>query len=142
MDKHPITNIDHCRVIDLERHQAPTGTLTVAQNSNELPFAIRRIFYIYDVPAMAERGGHSHYEMEEMIVAATGCFDVTVSDGHNERTFTLRNPSQALYIPAGLWRTIENFSAAGVALCLSSTLYDEADYVREYNEFLKLKGCQ
>lgn len=141
MNNHPMTTVDDCRLISLERHPHCRGSLTVAQNSDELPFAIRRIFYIYDIPAEAERGGHSHYREQQLIVAASGCFDVKIFDGQRWRTFTLKRPYDALYIPPGLWRTIDSFSSGSIVLTLSSILFDEADYVRDIDDFIKLKTC-
>lgn len=139
MTEHPSTTIDDCRIIRLEHHPDSCGTLTVAQNSDAIPFAIRRLYYIYDIPSDAERGGHSHHCEQRLLVAVAGCFDVKVCDGVSWRTFTLKRPSEALYIPAGLWRTLENFSAGSVVLALSSTKFDENDYVRDFDEFVKLK---
>lgn len=136
---HPATTVNDCRIISLERHQHSCGSLTVAQNSDELPFAIKRIFYIYDIPTEAERGGHSHYNEQQIIVAASGCFDVKIFDGDKWRTFTLKKPYEALYIPPGLWRALDNFSSGCIVLTLSSILFDENDYIRDLNDFVKQK---
>lgn len=137
---HLHSTLAQCRLINLETHSADGGKLTVADNSHGLPFVIRRVFYTYDIPAGAIRGGHSHREEEEMIVAVTGCFDVTVTDGLEWRTFTLRRADQGLYVPAGLWVSLAGFSAGCVVLSMSSTLYVEENYVRDYDEFLRLRG--
>lgn len=137
-NNHSLSVIGDCRVIDLPRHRHENGSLTVVQNDNSTPFAVRRVFYLYDVPGDSERGGHSHHVARELIVAAGGCFDVVLDDGHERRTFTLRRPSQALYIPAGIWRSLNNFSSGAVCLVLTSEKYDEADYVRDYDRFLQL----
>ncbi len=136
---HPATTIDDCRIINLNRNHHQMGTLTVAENSDALPFAIRRVFYIYDIPAGAERGGHSHHMEEQLIIAACGCFDIVISDGRNQRTLTMRKPYEGLYIPAGIWRSLHNFSSGSVCLTLCSTKFDESDYVRHFDDFLKLK---
>lgn len=131
-------DINDCRIIKLPTHCDPAGNLIVAQNSNNLPFAIERVFYIYDIPTDAHRGGHAHYREQQLIVAAAGCFDVEVTDGTTSRTFTLRRPSEALYVPAGLWRAMKNFAGASVCLTLSSTHYDENDYIRNFDQYLSL----
>ena len=137
---HPATKVGDCKIVTLPHHLNKSGTLTVAENSNALPFAVQRIYYIYDIPAAAERGGHSLYLEQKLIVAVAGCIDVTVFDGTETLTFTLRRPYEALYVPPGLWRTLGNFSSGSVALVLSSTHFDEADYVRDLDTFINLKS--
>lgn len=138
-DPHPTSSVDDCRIIELPRVRHANGSLTVAENIDpELPFEIRRVFYIYDVPADAGRGGHSHYSDLALIVALTGSFDVVVDDGVNRRTFTLNRPYKALYVPAGIWSTLTEFSGGAVCMVLTSQRYSEADYVRDYDEFLRL----
>ncbi len=112
----------------------------MAENGSDIiPFNIRRVFYLYDVPADAERGGHSHFQAEELIVALSGCFDVVLDDGKRPPVrFTLNRPYQALYIPTGLWRTLDNFSGGSVCMVLTSERYSEADYVRDYERFKTL----
>lgn len=140
---HSVSNISQCRMIAVERHSHHNGSLCVADNASDgIPFEVKRVFYIYDVPAHSERGGHSHYEMEEFIVAVSGAFDVTVDDGISKFRFTLNSPDMGLYIPAGIWRTLDNFSSGSVCLALCPTLFDEADYVRDYNRFLELTECK
>ncbi len=138
---HSTSTVDDCRIINLPCHRAGDGTLTVAENSVAIPFAIRRIYYIYDIPSSSERGGHSHHTEQRLLIAASGCFDVRVCDGRQWRTFTLKKPDQALYIPAGIWRVLNNFSSGSVVLALSSTRFDENDYVRDFKKFTLLKGC-
>ena len=137
-DSHKLSSVNDCRIITLPRHSECNGALSVLENGNDLPFAIRRVYYLYDIPADAERGGHSHHRMQAMMVAAAGSFSVEVSDGAASRRFTLNRPWQALYIPAGIWRTVKEFSSGSVCLNIVSEEYDEADYVRDYNAFLKL----
>ena len=132
--------MSHCQLLELEHHSASGfGMLTVAANGNELPIEIRRVFYIYEVPAGAVRGGHAHHRMNELIVAVSGCFDVELTDGKTTTTVTLRRPTEGLFIPAGVWRSLSNFSSGCVALTLCDTDYDESDYIRDYNEFIQLK---
>lgn len=134
-----MTTVDDCRVVKIERHPHRLGTLTVAQNSGKLPFDIRRIYYIYDIPTGSERGGHSHIQQESMIMAVGGSFDVLVSDGVNQKKFTLNRPYEGLYIPKGIWRSIDNFSSGSIVLVLASTDYSEDDYIRSYEDFVTTK---
>lgn len=136
---HTKTTVHNCRTLALPHHPSPQGILTSVQNSLEIPFAIRRIYYLYDVPTDSERGGHSLCSEEKIIVAVAGCFDVTIDDGHQQRTITLRRPFEGLYIPPGIWRTLQNFSSGSVALVLSSSKFDENDYIRQYDRFVKTK---
>lgn len=140
---HAVSSVDDARIVSLRAIESDRSRITVADNrSGELPFEIRRVYYLYDLPALAERGGHSHRAEQRLIVAAAGCFDVTLDDGARQVTVTLRHPSRALYIPPGLWITVGAFSAGAVALALCSTLFDEGDYVRSYDEFLSLTSCK
>lgn len=135
---HGVSTVDDCRMIDLPRRSDPMGSLTEVENVASAPFDIKRVYYLYDVPSQAERGGHSHLTEQRLIMAISGSFDVTVDDGRNRRTFSLNNPSRALYIPPGIWRTVQNFSSGSVCLALSSGLYYADDYVRDYNRFKEL----
>ena len=127
------------KLIDLPKIVDPRGNLTVAEGCSEVPFDIKRTFFIYDVPGGAERGGHSHYTSQQFIIAISGSFDVTVDDGTEQRTFTLNRPYQGLLVVPGIWRTLQNFSSGSVCLALASHHFDENDYVREYEDFLRLK---
>lgn len=140
INSHEISDIGDVRIIDLPRHRHANGSLTVVENGAEgVPFDVRRVFYLFDVPADAERGGHSHHRAQEMIVALMGSFDVVLDDGVNEpRRFTLNRPYKALYIPAGLWRTLDNFSGGGICMVLTSERYSEEDYERDYQNFKRL----
>lgn len=138
INSHQISLIDDCHIISLDRHSHQNGSLSVVENSDKFPFLIKRIFYLYDIPGDSERGGHSHHKAQELIIAASGCFDVTLTDGHVSKTFTLNRPYNALYIPAGIWRSIDNFSSGSVCLVLTSELFSEDDYVRDFKQFLSL----
>lgn len=138
MDNHATSRLDDCRIITLPRHRHPNGSLTVVDNADGAPFDIKRVFYLYDVPGDSSRGGHSHHQAQEIIVAASGSFDVTLTDGHNTRTFSLNRPYHGLYIPAGIWRSLDNFSSGAVCLVLTSECFDEADYVRDFDHFTRL----
>lgn len=137
-DSHSISSLLRCRIIELPRHRHPNGSLTVVENDGSIPFEVKRVFYLYDVPGDSERGGHSHYKAKELIVALSGSFDITLTDGRLTRVFTLNRPYQALYIEAGIWRSLNNFSSGSVSLVLTSENYDEADYVRDFDEFQRL----
>lgn len=137
-DSHRTSRLAQCRIITLPRRRHDNGSLSMVENSPEFPFAVRRVFYLYDVPSGAERGGHSHRQAQELIISASGAFDVILSDGVETKTYTLRRPEEALYVPAGIWREINNFSGSSVCLVLTSELFSEEDYVREREEFNRL----
>lgn len=141
-DSHTYSSLDECLIIDLPRHRHPNGSLTVVDNCDNSPFPVRRVFYLYDVPGDSSRGGHSHYQAQEIIVAASGAFDVTLHDGHHTRTFTLNRPYHGLYIPAGIWRSLDNFSSGAVCLVLTSECFSEEDYVRDFDKFLSLTAVK
>ena len=126
------------QIISLPKIHDPRGNLTFVEESAIVPFEIRRAYWIYDVPAAEERGGHSHHEMSQLLVAVGGSFNVNVCDGVDWRTFTLNRPFEGLLIPPGFWRTLDNFSSGAVCLSLVSTHYEEADYVRDFEEFKRL----
>ena len=133
------TTIDDCRIVELGRHHGATGNLTVVENGKIERFDTKRVFFIYDIPAGVSRGGHSHKTLRELIVAASGSFEVYVNDGKNEMSFTLNNPSKALLLPAGVWEELRNFSSGAVALVLASIPYRSTDYIRDFQEFIKYK---
>ena len=134
-DPHRTSSLDDCMIIALPKIRHKNGALSVVQNSGDTLINIARAFYLYDVPGDSSRGGHSHFNAKEFIIAASGCFDVTLSDGVDKKVFTLRRPSQALYIPAGIWRSLDNFSSGSVSLVLTTHPYAEEDYVRNIEEF-------
>ena len=126
-------------IIDLPRIYDPRGNLTFVENGQGLiPFAIERVYWTYDVPAGEQRGGHSHHVGKELLVAISGSFNVNLYDGETTQTFTLNRPFEGLYIPAGYWRTLDNFASGSVCMVLTSTPYSEDDYVRDFEEFEKL----
>lgn len=133
-------NIGDCKIIDLPKYLDARGNLSFAENIKQIPFEIKRTYWLYDVPGGECRGGHAYRENEEFVIALSGAFDVTVDDGKNKKTFTLNRSYYGLYIPKGLWRVMDNFSTNSLALEFASTNYDRADYVEDYNEFLTLKG--
>lgn len=127
-------------IIELARHFDPRGNLSVIEELKDIPFKIERTYWIYDVPGGEARGGHAYKENQEFIVALSGSFDVIVDDGKEKKRFALNRSYYGLYIPAGLWRTMENFSTNSLALEFGSIHYDRADYVEDYDQFLKLKS--
>lgn len=133
------TTVDDCRLIPLARISRPEGNLTPVEGGRDVPFDIARVYYIYDVPGGESRGGHAHLQLQQLIVAAMGSFDVVVDDGERTRAFTLNRAFNGLYIPRLIWRDLLGFSSGGVCLVLASLRYDAADYVREYDAFLELK---
>ncbi|MCM1517984.1 MAG: FdtA/QdtA family cupin domain-containing protein [Pseudoflavonifractor sp.] len=141
-DSHAISRLRDCRIVRLRRHTHENGSLSVVENTAEYPFEVRRVFYLYDIPGDSERGGHSHHEAQELIIAASGSFDVTITDGHETRRVQLNRPYNALYIPAGVWRNLDNFSSGSVCLVLTSLPYSEEDYVRDYDRFKRLTAVK
>lgn len=126
------------RLITLPRNYDPRGSLTFVQNGNaDLGFDIERVYWIYDVPAGESRGSHSHIEGEIFVLAISGCLSITLTDGFTEETYTLNRPFTGLYIPPGYWHTLQDFTTGTVALVLASSPYSEADYIRDYDTFLK-----
>ena len=111
----------------------------MVENSKTIPFDIKRVYYLYDVPGGESRGGHAHKELQQFIVAASGSFDVTIDDGQLKRTFTINRPYRGLLIVPGVWRELDNFSSGSVCLVLASTAYSADDYIRDYNEFKEYK---
>ena len=131
--------IDDCRIIELPKFLDARGNLSFAEQNNHIPFEIKRTYWIYDVPGGEDRGGHAFKQNQEVVIAISGSFDVVVDDGDKKKTFTLNRSYYGLYVPAGLWRTMENFSTNSLALEFGSEHYDESDYIREYDEFITLK---
>ena len=126
-----------CMVVELPKIHNESGNITVLENNNDIPFDIKRIYYLYDVPMGSERGGHGHYELQQYIVAASGSFTFVLDDGVNKSDFFLNDPSKALYIRPGIWREIKEFSSGSICLVLASHEYNEDDYIRNYDEYLK-----
>ena len=130
-----------CTIIELDKHHSDRkGNITVVENEKDVPFEIRRTYYLYDVPGGESRGAHAHKELSQLIVAASGSFTVTLDDGKVKRSFLLNRPYQGLLVVPGIWRDLIDFSSGSVCLVLASHEYDEMDYIRDYNDFLKFKN--
>jgi dTDP-4-dehydrorhamnose 3,5-epimerase-like enzyme len=133
------TTIHDTYVIELGKIHNRAGNITVIENNIDLPFKVKRIFYLYDVPGGGDRGAHAHKKLEHFMVAAGGCFDVVLNDGKNKKVVQLNRPYYGLFIPAGIWVEVINFSSGAISLNLVSEKYDKDDYLRDYDEFLLFK---
>lgn len=130
-----------CTLIEMDKHHSDEkGNITVVENNITVPFDVKRVYFLYDVPGGGSRGAHAHKELRQLIVAASGSFDVTVDDGNVKRTFTLNRPYQGLLIVPGIWRDLNNFSSGSVCMVFASEKYDEKDYIRNYNDFIEFKN--
>ena len=134
--------IDDCKIVELPKIMDPRGNLTFIEGNNHIPFPIKRTYFIYDVPGGEKRGGHSYYNLHELIVALSGSFDVVLDDGKNKKKFTLNRSYYGLYVPNKIWRSLENFSTNSLCLVLASERYDEKDYIRNYDELRKLNNYE
>jgi len=128
-----------CSVIDMAKVHSDNGNITVIENGDNIPFEVKRVYYLYDVPSGEVRGGHAHYELQQYIIAASGSFDVVLNDGVNKRTISLNRPNLALHIVPGLWRELDNFSSGSISMVLASHTFEEKDYMRDYKQFLAYK---
>lgn len=130
-----------CTIIELDKHHSDRkGNLTVVENGITLPFDVKRVYYVYDVPGGESRGAHAHRSLSQLIVAASGSFKVTLDDGCVKRSFFLNRPYQGLLVKPGLWRDLEDFSSGAVCMVLASDVYKEDDYIRNYDDFVKYKN--
>ena len=129
----------HPQIIQLPKFLDERGNLSFVEQLNHIPFTIRRTYWLYDIPGGESRGGHAYRENQEFIIALSGSFDVILDNGKEKKTFTLNRSYYGLYVPKGLWREMESFSTNSLAMILSSTNFDESDYVRDYDEFLNMK---
>lgn len=132
-----MANVYDCSLMELTRISSPNGSLTPVSGGVNLPFQIERVYYLYDIPGGEARGGHAHRHLHQLIVAASGSFDILLDDGINRRTVHLNRPYYGLYLTNMIWRELLNFSSGGICLVLASARFDEADYFREYEEFRK-----
>lgn len=129
--------IEDCRLINFPRIADPRGNLTFVESDRHIPFSIRRVYYLYDVPGGAERGGHAHKALQQLILAMSGSFDIHIDDGKAKKTIHMNRSYYGLYLCPMIWRTMDNFSSGAVCMVLASEYYDESDYYRDYDQFIK-----
>jgi hypothetical protein len=129
-------SLTDCKIIDLPKIADPRGNLTFIEGRRHVPFQIQRVYYLYDTPGGAERGGHAHKDLHQLIVAMSGSFDVVLDDGAQKKRFHLNRSYYGLYVCPMIWRELDNFSSGSVCMVLASNLYDEADYYRDFKKFL------
>ena len=129
--------IDDCRIIELPMIKNPKGNLTFIEARRQIPFDIRRVYYLYDIPGGEERGGHAHRALQQLIIAMSGSFDIRLDDGRAKKTVHMNRSYYGLYICPMIWREIDNFSSGAVCMALASEFYDEADYYRDYDQFIR-----
>lgn len=129
-----------CTMIEFDKHHSDRkGNISVVQNRDTVPFDVKRVYFLYDVPGGESRGAHAHRELSQLIIAASGSFRVTLDDGIVKRSFLLNKPYQGLYVKPGIWRELDDFSSGAVCMVLASELYDANDYIRDYDEFLDFR---
>lgn len=131
--------VEGCTIINFSKIENRAGNITAIQNNIDIPFAIKRVYYLYDVPGGESRGAHGHRELEQIVIAASGSFDITIDDGRSTKTITLNKPNVGLHIKSGIWRGMSNFSSGAICLVLASEKYAIEDYIRNYEEFLQFK---
>lgn len=133
-------NVFDCTMVELDKHHSNRrGNLTVVENGQTLPFDVKRVYYLYDIPGGESRGAHAHKHLSQLIIAASGSFRVTLDDGNVKRSFFLNRPYQGLYVKPGIWRDLDDFSSGAVCMVLASEVYDKDDYIRDYNEFIEFR---
>jgi hypothetical protein len=130
-------NIDNCKILELPKITDPRGNLTFIEGGDHIPFDIQRVYYLYDVPGGAERGGHAHKGLHQLIIAMSGSFDVLLDDGKQKKRVHLARSYYGLYVCPMMWRELDNFSSGSVCMVLASNKYDESDYYRDYDQFMK-----
>lgn len=129
--------LDQCRIVEFPRIEDRRGNLTFVEANRHVPFAFPRVYYLYDVPGGAERGGHAHKALQQVLIAMSGSFDVVLDDGRDRKRFHLNRSYYGLYVPQMIWRELDNFSSGSVCMVLASEYYSEADYFRNYDEFIR-----
>jgi hypothetical protein len=132
--------IEQCRLVDFPKISNPAGNLTFIEGGRHIPFEIQRVYYLYDVPGGAERGGHAHKALHQLIIAMSGSFDVLLDDGYQRKSYHMNRSYYGLYLCPMVWREINNFSSGAVCLALVSAPYDESDYIRDYDAFIAAAG--
>ncbi len=131
--------LEDCRIIELPKIHEPRGNLSFVESNNHIPFAIERVYYVYDVPGGSNRGGHAHKSLHQLIIAMSGSFDITLDDGKDKKTFHLARSYYGLYVCPMIWREMDNFSSGSVLMVLASNKYSEYDYYRNYDDFMKAR---
>lgn len=134
------TTVYDCSVIELPKHSFRAGNISIVENNFNLPFDVKRVFYIYDIPGGEDRGAHAHKECHQFLIAASGSFEIEMDDGINKRTISLNRPYYGLHIPPGIWAAEKGFSSGAICLVLTSEGYNEHDYIRDYKDFLTYKN--
>lgn len=134
-----LNSVFDCKIVQFPLIHNRSGNITPVQNNIEVPFDIQRVYYLYDLPGGADRGGHAHKSLQQLIIAASGSFDITLDDGEYKRVFSLNRPNVGLFLCPGIWRDISNFSSGAICLVLASLKYDENDYIRQYDDFIAYK---
>ncbi len=137
-----MNHVDQCRIVELPKITDPRGNLSFIEGGHHIPFDIKRVYYLYDVPGGADRGSHAHKSLHQFIVAMSGSFDVVLDDGREKRRFHLNRSYYGLYVCPMMWRDLDNFSSGAVCMVLASNYYEEDDYLRDYQEFLRAAGVQ
>ncbi|WP_293667281.1 FdtA/QdtA family cupin domain-containing protein [uncultured Parabacteroides sp.] len=136
------TSVYDCTMIEIDKHHHHKGNISVVENNQTIPFKVERVYYLYDIPGGESRGGHAHKELQQLIVAVSGSFNVTLDDGNIKRTFLLNRPYQGLLIVPGIWRELDDFSSGAVCFVLASHKYEKDDYIRDYKEFINYKNSK
>lgn len=134
--KHSLSNA--VEFLELERLTDPRGNLTFIEGGRHIPFDVKRVYYLYDVPAGEARGGHAHYQLQQLIIAVAGSFDVVLDNGYERKTIACNRPFQGIFMKSLVWRELENFSSDAVCLVLASMRYEESDYIRNYDDFISV----
>lgn len=131
--------IEDCKIVQLSKINNRAGNITIVENMIDIPFNVNRVYYLYDIPSSESRGGHGHKALHQLVVAASGSFNINLNDGKNDKTIFLNRPDFGLLIVPGIWRDLSNFSSGSVCLVFASDFYSENDYIRDYSDFLKYK---
>lgn len=134
------SSVFECDIIHLPKIHNRSGNITVVENEMNLPFSVKRIYYLFDIPGGESRGGHGHVVLEQLIIAVSGSFDVSIDDGKVRRTIQLNRPNIGLHVRPGIWRDLSNFSSGAICLVLASHPYNESDYIRNYEEFISFRN--
>lgn len=133
------STVNNCKIIQLSKIHNRAGNITIIENNLDVPFEVKRIYYLYDIPSNETRGGHAHKELYQLVIGASGSFNINLNDGVNDKTIFLNRPDFGLLIVPGIWRDLSDFSSGSVCLVFASEIYSENDYIRNYDEFLTLK---